>query len=110
MRYKMINEQFDFHVDAKYYGYQWTEALYITVSYSALKDGDKIISSIDTITVEPWLMGSIITHGYWMTVNKEMIEAAQDKAAKEFNKQGAADNAMLKNIHPTIASALAPFI
>lgn len=108
----MINDQFDFHVDAKYYGYQWTESLYITVSYSALKDGDKIISSIDVITAEPWLIGSIITHGYWLTVNKEMVEAAQDKAVKEFNKQVAADdgNAMLKNVHPTIASALAPFI
>lgn len=100
MRYKMINEQFDFHVDAKYYGYQWGDALYITVSYSALKDGGKVVSSIDVITVEPWLIGSIITHGYWLTVNKEIIEAAQDAAEKKFANP----------VHPTKTSALAPFI
>lgn len=102
MRYKMINEQFDFHVDAKYYGYQWTEALYITVSYSAIKDGDRIVSSIDVITVEPWLIGSIITHGYWMIVSKELIEAAQDAATKEFARNS--------HVNETIMSALAPHI
>lgn len=102
MRYKMINDQFDFHVDAKYYGYQWVEALYITVSYSAIKDTDKIISSIDTITVEPWLIGSIITHGYWLTVNKEMIEAAQDAAEKHFARNS--------QVNETIFQALAPHI
>ena len=102
MRYKMINEQFDFHIDAKYYGYQWTEALYITVCYSAIKDNDKIISSIDTITVEPWLIGSIITHGYWLAVNKEMIEAAQDAAEKHFNRN--------PHVDETVMTAIAPFI
>lgn len=102
MRYKMINEQFDFHVDAKYYGYQWTEALYITVSYSALKDGDQIVSSIDVITVEPWLLGSIIVHGYWTTVNKEMAQAAQDHAEKEFSRNN--------HVVDTIMNAIAPHI
>lgn len=102
MRYKMINEQFDFHIDAKYYGYQWTEALYITVSYSALKDGDRIVSSVDIITAEPWLIGSIVTHGNWMIVSKEMIDAAQAAAEKEFARNG--------HIDETILSALVPHI
>lgn len=105
MNIKSITDQFDFHVDARHFGFQWPEAMYITVQYSALKDDGPIVSSIDSITAEPWLIGSIVTHGNWMTVSKEMIEAAQDAAVKEFNKQG-----MLANINPIIASAIAPHI
>lgn len=98
---KSITDSFDFHVDPKHYGYQWTEAMYIFVQYSALKDGDRIIASIDSVTAEPWLIGSIVIHNSWMDVNKEIIAAAQDHAEKEFAKG---------QVLPTIMSALAPFI
>lgn len=101
MSTKAITEQFDFNVDPKHYGFQWKGPMYIQAHYTAIKDGDKVIASIETITAEPWLIGSIVIRNNWMAVNKEMIEAAQDHAEKEFAKGG---------IHPIIQSALAPFI
>ena len=94
--------QFDFHVDPKYYGFQWTEAIYITVDYSAIKQDDGIVASVNKISAAPWLIGSINMRGNWMFVDKEMTAAAQDHAEKEFSRS--------IQIHPTIASALAPFI
>lgn len=79
-----ITGDFDFHVDPKYFGFQWAEAMYIHAVYSAIKENERVISSIDIIAAEPWLIGSIVTHCYWMEVSKEMIAAAQDHAEKEF--------------------------
>jgi hypothetical protein len=94
-------DQFDFFVDAMYYGYQWKEAMYILVSYSAIKEGDKIVSSIDYIGAEPWLIGSIATRGNWMAVSKEMIEATQDIAEKHFRNP---------HVDEAVMTAIAPFI
>jgi surface antigen len=102
MSIKNMTDQFDFYVDPKHYVFQWTEAMYITVAYSAIKEGDRVVSSIDNITAEPWLIGSIATHGNWMLVSKEMIEAAQDHATKEFNRNGQANEAIMSAIAPYI--------
>lgn len=112
MNIKSIIDQFDFHVDASHYGYQWTEDMYITVDYSAIKEGEQVVASVNKISATPWLMGSIAMRGNWMAVDKEIIAAAQDHAEKEFNKQSAADIAstMLAGVHPTMASVIAPFI
>jgi hypothetical protein len=95
-------DQFDFHVDPKYYGYQWEGAKYLHIHYSAIKEGDKVISSIDMIAGEPWLLGSIYIHNNWLVVSKETIEAAQAAAEKHFNRNN--------HVNETVMSALAPHI
>lgn len=105
-----LTGQFKFHVDAMHYGFQWTEAQYITVDYTALKQKDGVVSSVHSITAEPWLLGSITMRGNWMAVDKEISEAAQDAAVKEFEKQIEEPDDFLTGIHPTIASAIAPHI
>lgn len=94
--------QFDFHVDAEYYGFQWAEDMYITVDYTAIKDNGQVVASVNKISATPWLIGSIAIRGNWIFVDKEIVAAAQDHAEKEFNRN--------IQVHPTIASALAPFI
>jgi len=89
-------------VDAMHYGFQWTEAQYITVEYSAIKEGDNVVASVNNISATPWLIGSITMRGNWMFVDKEITEAAQDHATKEFAKQG--------QVHPIIMGAVAPHI
>jgi hypothetical protein len=96
-----VTDSFDHHVDARHFGFQWTEAMYIFVQYSAIKEGNKIVSSIDSITAEPWLIGSIVAHCNWEIVNKEIIEAGQDAARKEFARNG--------QVNQTL-QALTPFI
>jgi hypothetical protein len=102
--FKSLNESFDFHVDPKHYGFQWEEAMYIFVQYHAIKDeyDGRVVSSIESFTAEPWLVSSIVTHGNWMIVSKEMMAAAQDHAEKSFAKSG--------QVNETIMSAIAPFI
>lgn len=102
MTTKATTGKFDFHVDPSHYGFQWKGPMYINVNYSAVMVGGRVISSIDKITAEPWLIGSIVIRGNWMAVNRETIEAAQDHAEKEFARNG--------HVNPTIMSALAPFI
>lgn len=105
MNMQIITDSFDFHVDAQYYGYQWTEDMYITVEFTAIKKDDGVVSSVHNIKGTPWLLGSIIARNNWMEVDKEITAATQVHAVKEFKKQG-----MLAGIHPTIASAIAPHI
>lgn len=93
---------FDFHVDAKHFNFQWSEAMYITVKYSVLKRGDDVVVSVYEISGAPWLITSIAMRGNWMIVDKEIIAAAQDHATKEFGRNS--------NVHPTIMSAIAPHI
>jgi hypothetical protein len=94
-------DQFDFYVDPKHYGFQWKGAMYMQIHYAAIKEGDKVIASIETITAEPWLIGSIVVHNNWLAVSKETIEAAQDVAEKHFNRN--------TQVSPTILQAIAPF-
>ena len=107
---KAISGKFAFHVDPMYYGFQWTEAQYITVDYTAIKREDSVVASVYSIAVAPWLLGSITMRGNWMAVDKEISEAAQNAAVKEFEKQIEEPDDFLTGIHPTIASALAPHI
>jgi hypothetical protein len=97
-----ITGSFDFHVDPSHYGFQWSEAMYINVEYSALKRDGEVVASVYKISAAPWLIGSINIRGNWMAVDKEITAAAQDHAAKEFGRNGHVDE--------TILSALAPHI
>lgn len=97
----MIKHTIDFHVDAKHFNYMWTDAMYITVQYMARKEEGRIKFTIDNITAPPFLIGSIVLHGNWWTVDVEINAAVTDHAEKEFaNGQ----------VHPTIMSAIAPHI
>ena len=102
MNIQSHSDQFDFHVDPKHYGFQWKGPMYMQIHYAAIKEGDKVIASIETITAEPWLIGSIAIRDNWMAVSKETIEAAQDAAEKHFKRNG--------HVNETVMSALAPFI
>lgn len=93
---------FDFHVDPKHYGFQWSEAQYITVEYSALIKEDGVVASAYTYKASPWLIGSIMIRNNWMAVDKEITAAAQDAAEKEFARNG--------QVNETIMSAIATHI
>lgn len=99
---KARNGVFDFHVDPVHYAFQWTEAQYITVEYAALKQEDEVIASAYTYKASPWLLASIAMRGNWMIVDKEITEAAQDAAVKEFGRN--------PHVDETILSALVPHI
>lgn len=101
-RTKAITATFDFHVDPLYFNFQWSEAQYITVEYSALNREGEVVASAYTYKASPWLLASISMRGHWMTVDKEITAAAQDHAAKEFARNG--------HIDQTILSALMPHI
>lgn len=96
----MIKNTIEFHVDAKHFNYMWKDAMYITVQYTTWKEEGRIKFTIDNITAPPFLIGSIVLHGNWWAVDVEINAAVQANAEFEFAKQ----------VHPTIASALAPFI
>jgi hypothetical protein len=102
MTIKSIYGKFAFHVDPVHYGFQWTEAMYITVDYTAIKQGNDVVASVYSIAAVPWLMTSIVMRNNWMTVDKEITAAAQDHAEKEFGRNG--------QVNPTILQALAPHI
>lgn len=93
---------FDFHVDPMFFGFQWTEAQYITVEYAALKKEDGVVASAYTYKASPWLIGSIVIRGNWMAVDKEITAAAQDHAAKEFARNGQVDETILSALMPHI--------
>jgi hypothetical protein len=94
-------DQFDFNVDPEHYGFQWKGPMYIQVHYAAIKEDARVIASIETITAEPWLIGSIVIRNNWMAVSKEMIEATQDIAEKHFRNA---------HVDETVMTAIAPFI
>lgn len=102
MNIQSISPTFDFHVDPMFFGFQWTEAQYITVEYSALKQDGEVVASVHKISATPWLIGSITIRGNWMAVDKEITAAAQDHAKKEFGRNGHVDQ--------TVMSAIAPHI
>jgi hypothetical protein len=102
MKPKAITGDYQFYVDPMYYGFQWTEAMYITVQYSAIKEGDSVVASANAITAAPWLLGSINMRGNWMAVDKEITTATQVHAEKEFARNN--------QVHDTIMEAIAPFI
>lgn len=93
--------EFKCFIDAMYYGFQWKEAQYITVEYSALKRDNEVVASVQTVKAQPWLIGSITIRGNWMEVSKHIEAAAQDHAEKEFGNS---------HVDKTIMSAIAPHI
>lgn len=93
---------FDFHVDPSYYGFQFVEAQYITVEYAALKQEDGVVASAYNYKASPWLLGAIMFRGNWMAVDKEITEAAQDHAEKEFARNGHVDETILGALVPHI--------
>lgn len=100
---KSFEGQFEFQVDAKYFGFQWTGE-YITVGYTAIiKDGKVGNLCITKNSAPPYIFGSIAVHGNWMEMYREMEAAAKDHAIKELS-------GMDSNVHPTIMRAIAPFI
>ena len=100
---KSFEGQFQFQVDAKYLGFQWTGE-YITVEYSALVNNSKVERVVIMNTsAAPHVFGSIAIHGSWMPMFREMEAAAKDHAMKELS-------GMNSNVHPTIMRAIAPFI
>jgi hypothetical protein len=102
MKLQANTGSFDFHVDAKHFGFQWSEAMYIKVEYSALKRDGDVVASVYNISAAPWLIGSITIRGNWMIVDKEITSAAQDHAAKTFDRND--------HVNETILSAIAPHI
>lgn len=104
MTTKSTTGDFDFHVDPKHYGFQWKGPMCIFVQYSAIKDGDRVIASIDSVTAEPWLINSIVIHNNWMAVNTELIAAAQCAAEKEFNRNVHVDETILGALVPHIGT------
>lgn len=102
MTIKATTGAFDFHVDPSYYGFQFTEAQYITVEYAALKQEDGVVASAYTYKASPWLLGALMFRNNWMAVDKEITAAAQDHAEKEFTRNS--------HVNETILSALVPHI
>lgn len=94
--------RFAFHVDPKHYGFQWTEPMYITVDYTAIKQGDDVVASVYSIAAMPWLITSIAMRGNWMIVDKEITAAAQDHAEKDFGRNGHVDKTIMSAITPHI--------
>lgn len=95
-------DEFKCFIDAMYYGFQWKEAQYIDVEYSAIKKGDEVVASVQSIKAEPWLIGSIAVRNKWMEVSNHIDAATLDHATKHFNRNSHVDE--------TVMTAIAPFI
>lgn len=97
----MITGSFRLHIDPSLYAFKWKDAEYITVEYTAAQlAGDKI-SVITHINAPMYLLGMIVVADKWIELDREVIEAARSHAMDQFRNQ---------QVHPTIMSALAPFI
>lgn len=79
-------DEFKCFIDAMYYGFQWKEAQYIDVEYSAIKKGDEVIVSVQNIKAQPWLIGSVAVRNNWMEVSNHIDAATLDHATKHFNR------------------------
>lgn len=91
-------DEFKCFIDAMYYGFQWKEAQYIDVEYSAIKKGDEVIVSVQKIKAEPWLIGSIAVRNNWMEVSNHIDAATLDHATKHFNRNSHVDETILGSI------------
>jgi hypothetical protein len=93
--------EFKCFIDAMYYGFQWKEAQYIDVEFTAVKRDDEVVASVQTIKAQPWLIGSITIRGNWMEVSKLIEAATLDHATKHFRNS---------HVDKTVMAALAPHI
>jgi hypothetical protein len=98
---KVFTNSFKFHVDAKHFGFQWTEAMYIDVTYSAFIKGDKSEVAITNVSAPLFQMTSIVIHDNWLIVCEEMQKAAEANFAK------VAPNG---HVNPTVLNSIAYFI
>lgn len=81
-----------------YYGFQWKEAQYIDVEYTALKRDNEVVASVQNIKAQPWLIGSIAVRNNWMEVSKHIDAATLDHATKEFARNNHVDEIILGSI------------
>jgi hypothetical protein len=92
MTLQPITRTFDFHVDPMFYGFQFTDAQYITIEYVALSG---TAAEAYTYKASPWLLGAIMFRGNWIAVDKEITAAVQSHAAKEFSRNSHVDETIL---------------
>lgn len=93
---------FDFHVDAKLYNFMLMGPMYIQVNYVASNESGKVTASIDSISAAPYLINAIVLRNNWLTVDSEIIAAAQDHAEKEFARNAHVDETILMALVPHI--------
>lgn len=79
---KVFTNNFQFHVDAKHFGFQWTEPMYIDVTYSATIDGSESKVVVTNVSAPIYQITSIVIHDNWLLVCTEMQAAAEDNFAK----------------------------
>lgn len=89
-------------IDAMFYGFQWKEAQYIDVEFSAIKKDNDVVVAVQNIKAEPWLIGAIVIRNNWMEVSNHIDAATLDHATKHFNRN--------PHVNKTIAAAIAPHI
>lgn len=95
-----ITGNFKMHVDASLFAFKYKEAQYVEVKYQAQKDSQGMIHVVPDVSGPMYLLGMIVIAGKWYEFSREVEKAAIANAEKRD----------VSNIHPTIASALAPFI
>lgn len=97
---KSLTQTYDHHVDARYFNFIWTEAMYINVEYIAVKENGQVNATVQKISAPPYLISAIVMHGGWQVLMAEIDQSAKDHAEKEL-KGG---------VHPVFEQALKPFI
>lgn len=98
---KVFTNNFQFYVYPKHFGFQWTEPVYLDVTYAATIDEGVSKVAVTYTGGAPYYISSIVINGNWMAVCAEMQLAAEDNFAKEQSKWG---------VHPTVLNSIAHFI
>lgn len=101
MKIQSHTGEFKCFIDAMYYGFQWKEAQYIDVEYTAVKRGNEVVASVQNIKAQPWLIGAIVIRNNWMEVSKHIDAATLDHATKQFRNS---------HVDETILESITPFI
>lgn len=98
---KIFTNTFKFNVDPKHFGFQWTEPVYLDVTYSATIENSESKVVVTNVSAPLYQITSIVIHDNWLVVCKEMQSAAEHNFAKEMLKE---------NVHPTVLNSIAHFI
>lgn len=98
MNVQSLTGEFKLFVDPMYYGYQWTEAQYVTIEYTAAKRGNDIGAAAQNVKGQPWLIGSIAVRNNWMEFSREIDAATLDHATKHFNRNSHVNETILGSI------------
>lgn len=102
MKTVTLSDKFKCFIDAMYYGFQWKEAQYMDVEFSAIKKGDDVVVAVQNIKAEPWLIGAIVIRNNWMEVSKHIDDATLAHATKEFNRNA--------HVNETVINAIANYL